>query len=69
MAGLVHPLSVPNINPISWQAANPIDLVQYYLAVRMFYVRELTQHCCKVDLGIEGSFGRCSLLKYLQKQT
>ncbi|MEZ4490030.1 MAG: DUF2309 domain-containing protein [Cyanobacteriota/Melainabacteria group bacterium] len=38
-----------------WQAANPIDLVQY-LAVRMFYVRELTQHCCKVDLGIEGSF-------------
>lgn len=38
-----------------WQAAHPIDLVQY-LAVRMFYVCELAQLSCKLDLGIEGSF-------------
>ena len=38
-----------------WQAAHPIDLVQY-LAVRLFYERELTKQACRSELGIEGTF-------------
>ncbi|MBX9949462.1 MAG: DUF2309 domain-containing protein [Candidatus Obscuribacterales bacterium] len=38
-----------------WQAAYPIDLVQY-LAVRLFYERELVDKTCRDRLGIEGNF-------------
>ena len=38
-----------------WQAAYPIDLVQY-LAVRLFYERELVDKTCRARLGIEGNF-------------
>ena len=36
-----------------WQKHYPIDLVQY-LAVRMFYGRELVEQTCRAELGIEG---------------
>lgn len=38
-----------------WQAAYPIDLVQY-LAVRMFYVRELVELTCRSELGLDGKY-------------
>jgi uncharacterized protein YbcC (UPF0753/DUF2309 family) len=38
-----------------WQTAYPIDLVQY-LAVRLFYERELVDQTCRAELGIEGKF-------------
>ena len=38
-----------------WQAAHPIDLVQY-LAVRLFYEREIVAQTCRKELGIEGTF-------------
>lgn len=39
----------------SWQTAYPIDLIQY-LAVRLFYERELVDQTCQAELGIEGNF-------------
>ena len=36
-----------------WQKHYPIDLVQY-LAVRLFYERELVEQTCRAELGIEG---------------
>jgi uncharacterized protein YbcC (UPF0753/DUF2309 family) len=36
-----------------WQSAYPIDLVQY-LAVRLFYERELVEQSCQAELSIEG---------------
>lgn len=39
-----------------WQQAYPIDLVQY-LAVRLWYARELVQKVCREELGIEGNMG------------
>lgn len=42
-------------NAYQWQAAYPIDLVQY-LAVRLFYERELVDQTCRAELGIEGNF-------------
>ncbi|MDR4461706.1 MAG: DUF2309 domain-containing protein [Nitrospirales bacterium] len=38
-----------------WQTAFPIDLVQY-LAVRLFYERELVQRVCQDRLGIPGTY-------------
>ena len=38
----------------AWQLAYPIDLVQY-LAVRLWYERELVQQTCRKTLGIDGS--------------
>lgn len=38
-----------------WQKANPIDLVQY-LAVRLFYVRNLVDQSCRAELGIPGTY-------------
>ena len=37
-----------------WQTAYPIDLVQY-LAVRLWYERELVQSVCRKALGIDGN--------------
>lgn len=36
-----------------WQKAYPIDLIQY-LAVRLFYERELVDQTCRAELGIDG---------------
>lgn len=38
-----------------WQRAFPIDLVQY-MAVRLFYERELVMQCCRDRLGISGTY-------------
>ena len=37
----------------AWQRANPVDLVQY-LAVRLWYERELVHQACRKKLGITG---------------
>lgn len=37
-----------------WQIANPIDLGQF-LAVRLWYERELVQQACRNQLGIDGN--------------
>lgn len=39
----------------AWQQAFPISLVEY-LAVRLWYERELVNEACRTRLGIEGSF-------------
>jgi len=39
----------------NWQDAHPIDLIQY-LAVRLFYERELVDQACRAEFGIEGNF-------------
>lgn len=41
-------------NEYAWQQAYPVDLVQY-LAVRLWYERELVQKTCQEQLGIEGT--------------
>lgn len=38
-----------------WQSTYPIDLAQY-LAVRLFYERELVDRTCRTEAGIEGKF-------------
>ncbi len=43
-----------------WQQSYPIDLVQY-LAVRLWYERELVQNSCRAALGIEGNVGAISV--------
>src|SRR5918993_3090023 len=42
-----------------WQLAYPIDLVQY-LAVRLWYERELVQKACRESLGIDGNIDAIS---------
>jgi hypothetical protein len=42
-----------------WQQAYPIDLVQY-LAVRLWYERELVRKVCMEQLGIDGNIGAIS---------
>ena len=39
----------------AWQQAYPISLVKF-LAVRLWYVRELVQQACREELGIEGNY-------------
>lgn len=38
-----------------WQLAYPVDLVQY-LAIRLWYARELAQKACQEELGIDGQY-------------
>ncbi len=38
-----------------WQIRYPVDLVKY-LAVRLFYERELVAACCRASLGIDGHY-------------
>ncbi|MBX2860168.1 MAG: DUF2309 domain-containing protein [Vampirovibrio sp.] len=38
-----------------WQKAHSIDLIQY-LAVRLFYEKELVQQTCRTRLGIDGTY-------------
>lgn len=47
-----------------WQQAYPISLVKF-LAVRLWYVRELVHKVCGERLGIEGTFG--SVSSYMQR--
>jgi uncharacterized protein len=42
-----------------WQLAYPIDLAQY-LAVRLWYERELVQKACRESLGIDGNLDAIS---------
>jgi uncharacterized protein len=42
-----------------WQQVYPMDLVQY-LAVRVWYERELVKKACREQLGIDGNFGTIS---------
>jgi uncharacterized protein len=42
-----------------WQQAYPVDLVQY-LAVRLWYERELVQQACREELGIDGNLDAIS---------
>ncbi|MBM3269181.1 MAG: DUF2309 domain-containing protein [Candidatus Sericytochromatia bacterium] len=39
-----------------WQVAHPISLVEF-LAVRLWYIRELVGRVCGAELGIGGTFG------------
>ncbi len=43
-----------------WQAAYPIDLVQY-LAVRLFYEKELVDQTCRAKLGVAGNLQAAQL--------
>lgn len=42
-----------------WQETYPVDLTQY-LAVRVWYERELVKQACESELGIEGTYPRVS---------
>jgi uncharacterized protein len=42
-----------------WQQAYPVSLVKF-LAVRLWYVRELVHRVCREELGIEGNFSAIS---------
>jgi uncharacterized protein YbcC (UPF0753/DUF2309 family) len=47
----------------AWQQAYPISLVKF-LAVRLWYIRELVRKACREELGIEGNF--LAILGYMQ---
>ncbi|MDJ0622786.1 MAG: DUF2309 domain-containing protein, partial [Desulfocapsaceae bacterium] len=42
------------LKSLEWQVHYPIDLVQY-LAVRLYYERELVEQTCRAELGIAGT--------------
>ena len=48
-----------------WQRAYPVGLVKF-LAVRLWYVRELVQNTCRQELGIEGDYR--TVRTYMQNQ-
>jgi uncharacterized protein len=43
----------------AWQQAHPVTLVMF-LAIRLWYVRELVEQACRDELGIEGNFAAIS---------
>lgn len=45
-----------------WQKAHPVGLVKF-LAIRLWYVRELVQQACRPSLGIDGNYG--AVLDYM----
>ncbi len=47
-----------------WQQAYPVSLVKF-LAVRLWYIRELVQQACREELGIEGTYA--SVSAYMQR--
>ena len=49
----------------SWQQAYPVGLVKF-LAIRLWYVRELVQKVCQEELGIEGTYR--SVSAYMEQQ-
>lgn len=48
-----------------WQEAHPIDLTQY-LAVAVWYERELVKQACQSEIGIEGTYQAIS--SWMQRQ-
>ena len=49
-----------------WQQAYPVGLVKY-LAIRLWYVRELVQKACQEELGIDGHYQ--AVTEYLQRHS
>ena len=49
-----------------WQAAFPASLVKY-LAIRLFYEKELVSRACRKELGIEGDYR--TLLAFMRDQS
>ena len=47
-----------------WQQAYPVGLVKF-LAIRLWYARELVQQACREELGIEGRYD--AVTAYIQK--
>jgi uncharacterized protein YbcC (UPF0753/DUF2309 family) len=52
-------------NAYVWQQAYPAGLVKF-LAIRLWYVRELVQKVCREELGIEGNYRAIST--YMEQQ-
>ncbi len=50
----------------AWQRAHPVGLVKF-LAIRLWYVRELVQKACRASLGIDGNYG--AVLSYMQNHS
>ena len=53
-------------NDYAWQQAYPVGLVKF-LAVRLWYVRELVQKVCQEELGIEGNYR--AVLRFMDQQS
>ena len=57
------------LKSLEWQTHYPIDLVQY-LAVRLYYERELVEQTCRTELGIAGTHEAIvSYVRDLQNET
>ncbi len=52
-------------NDYAWQQAYPVGLVKF-LAVRLWYVRELVEKVCREELGIEGNYR--AVLRFMDQQ-
>jgi uncharacterized protein YbcC (UPF0753/DUF2309 family) len=50
----------------AWQQAYPVGLVKF-LAVRLWYVRELVQKVCRDELGIDGNYP--AVMAYMAQQS
>ncbi|MGB4995934.1 MAG: putative inorganic carbon transporter subunit DabA, partial [Nitrospira sp.] len=50
----------------AWQQAYPVGLVKF-LAVRLWYVRELVQKVCREELGIDGDYP--AVMAYMAQQS
>ena len=50
----------------AWQQAYPVGLVKF-LAVRLWYVRELVQKVCRDELGIDGNYP--AVMDYMTRQS
>ena len=53
-------------NDYAWQQAYPVGLVKF-LAVRLWYVRELVEKICQEELGIEGNYR--AVLRFMDQQS
>lgn len=49
----------------AWQQAYPVGLVKF-LAVRLWYVRELVAQACRVELGIDGNYP--AIASFMERQ-
>ena len=50
----------------AWQQAHPVTLVKF-LAIRLWYVRELVQQACREELNVDGNFAAISA--YMQSNS
>lgn len=50
----------------AWQRAYPVGLVKY-LAIRLWYARELVQKACREELGIDGQYQ--AITAYIQRRS